>query len=185
VIAIRVILPLFLFLSSLVCVAQVPLTALDRQVQPSAIPQADVQLVQIGIRFYPDGSRIPIWAVMLGDTARAERKARMYRRLGPYGLNATLWTQSDKAPRWVRTTYRRPQNIDEFMAWYEDAAPFTFRQEGDNSLLPWPFAAFAADLIEKLEFIIRYDDGTAKAYLYPGTSAGDAEKFFSAVAAGN
>jgi hypothetical protein len=131
--------------------------------------------MQIGVRSYPDGSQTPIWAVMLGDTAHAEQVARKYSRFGPYGLNATLWTRADDGSGWVMTAYRRPVNVDEAMDWYENSEPFTSRQQGDSSLLPASFANLGDDMIKNVDFIIRYDDGSAKAYLYPGTSKIDAE----------
>ncbi len=140
-----------------------------------------VQLVQIGTRSYPDGSRVPIWAVMMGDTARAERIARRYNRFGPYSLNATIWARSSASPAWVRTTYRRPQSLDEIAAWYEDAEAFSFREEGGTWLLPEPFARLSSELMRRLDFIIRYDDESAKAYLYPGTSRQDAEGIVAAI----
>jgi len=177
---VRVSLPLLLCLPSLLCAGQMPLAAADAR--DSAFP-ASVHLVRIGVRFSSDGLRVPIWAVMLGDTARAERIAHAYRALGPHGLNATLWTRAGDAPHWARTTYRRPKNIDEVIAWRDDVRLFTQRQEGDDSLLPAPVAHLDADLIGKMEFIIRYDDGSTKVYLFPGTSAGDAERVVTALTA--
>lgn len=140
-----------------------------------------VQLVQIGVRSYPDGSRVPIWAVMMGDTARAEGIARRYNRFGPYSLNATIWARSSASPAWVRTTYRRPQSLDEIAAWYDDAEAFSSREEGGAWLLPEPFAKLSTELMQRLDFIIRYDDESEKAYLYPGTSKADAEGVAAAI----
>ncbi len=171
---------LLLCLSSLLCTAQAPGDASPRN---TALSQDNVQLVQIGIRSYPDGSRVPIWAVMMGDTAQAERIARGYRNFGPYGLNATLWTRTEGMPQWARTTYRRPRNAEETVDWYRNREPFTAREQGDSSLLPAPFGMVAAELIEKVDFIVQYDDGSAKVYLYAGTSTEDAQKIVSAVTA--
>jgi hypothetical protein len=44
-------------------------------------------------------------------------------------------------------------------------------------------ASLAAELVGKLDFIIRYDDGSTKVYLYPGTSKGDAERVVMALTA--
>jgi len=180
---VRLSLLLFLSVSSLLRAGQMPPVAATSDVRDAALPVSSVQLVQIGNRFSSDGSRVPIWAVMLGNTAQAERIAHAYRGLGPYGLNATLWTRTSSTPRWARTTYLRPRNIDEVIAWHEDARLFTRRQEGDDSLLPSPVAKLEADLIDKFDFIICYDDGSAKLYLYPGTSAGDAERVVTALTA--
>ncbi len=158
-------------------------SAAAAQVRHAAFSETSVQLVQIGTRFYSDGSRVPIWAVMMGDTAKAERIAHGYRGLGPYGLNATLWTHTDGVSRWARITYRRPRNIEELLAWHEDVALFTLRHEGDDSLLPPRLASLETELIDKLDFIIRYDDGSTKVYLYPGTSNGDAERVVTALTA--
>lgn len=141
------------------------------------MPDAKVQLIQIGVRTYPDGSHIPLWAVMLGDTAHAERVAQRYSRFGPYGLNATLWirAEADSSAGWVMTAYRRPRDVDEAMDWYENREPFTSRRQGDASLLPAAFADLGADVIKNLDFVIQYDDGSVKAYLSAGTSRIDAE----------
>lgn len=160
-----------------------PCAAAAPQSGQAALPEVSVQLVQIGTRFYSEGSRVPIWAVMMGDTAKAESIAHGYRSLGPYGLNATLWTHTDGVSRWARTSYRRPRNIEELLAWHDDVALFTLRQEGDDSLLPPPLAGLKAELVDKFDFIIRYDDGSTKAYLYPGTSNGDAERVVTALTA--
>lgn len=180
---VRFSLTLFLCVSALFCDAQMSGAAAVPQVRHAALPEVNVQLVQIGTRFYSEGSRVPIWAVMLGDTAKAERIAHGYRGLGPYGLNATLWTHTNGVSRWARTTYRRPRNIEELLAWHEDVALFTLRQEGNDSLLPTPFASLEAELVDTLDFIIRYDDGSTKVYLYPGTSNGDAERVVTALTA--
>jgi len=103
-------LPLLLCLSSLICAAQAPRTAAVPPGAGHVLPQRQAQLVQIGVRSYPDGSHLPIWALMLGDTANAEQVARRYGSLGPYSLNATLWTRAEDSPAWVMTTYRRPLN---------------------------------------------------------------------------
>ena len=178
---VRLSLMLFVCVSALFCDAQMPGAAAAPQARHAALSETSVQLVQIGTRFYSDGPRVPIWAVMLGDTAEAERIAHVYRGLGPYGLNATLWTHTDGVSGWVRTSYRRPRNIGELLAWHDDVGLFTLRQEGDDSLLPAPLASLQAELVGKLDFIIRYDDGSTKVYLYPGTSKGDAERVVTAL----
>jgi hypothetical protein len=162
-----------LCLSSLLCVGQ--------QAKPAKAPQSSVRLVQIGMRTYSDGSRTPIWAVMLGDTSDAEKTAYRFRRLGPYALNATLWTHGDAPAAWIRTTYNRPQNADEAAALLHDSESFTQRDEGDASLLPLPLIGLGAHLA-KVDYIVRYDDGSAKAYLYAGTSQSDAELITTAIA---
>lgn len=143
---------------------------------PAVLPQRQAQLVQIGVRSYSDGSHIPIWALMLGDTSHAEQVARRYGSLGPYGLNATLWTRAENGPAWMMTTYRRPLTIDEAVDLHNNAEAFTSRQRGDSSLLPAVFAKLDANLTNSVDFIIQYDDGSTKAYLYPGTSRSDAEQ---------
>ncbi len=178
--AMRYSLSLLLCISSLLCAAQS-----EPQRQKIAISEDSVQLVQIGVRCYPDGSQLPIWAVMMGDTGPAERVARGYSGFGPYSLDATLWTRAEDMPHWVRTTYRRPQNPDEAVNWFKDREPFTSRLEGDSGVLPAQFAILADDLIGKVDFIIRYNDGTAKAYLFAGTSTDDAERIVKALTAGN
>jgi hypothetical protein len=167
-------------LSLLICVSSL-CAGQDLTPQHFRLFTASAQLIQIGVRSSPDGEHVPIWAITMGDTAKAERVAHFYHGLGPYGLNATLWTHAEEGAGWVRTTYRRPRNIDEFIAWHDDARPFTFRAEGDASLLPLPFAGLASDLAGKVDFIIRYDDGSAKAYLYPGTSTADAKRVVAAL----
>ena len=134
-----------------------------------------VQLVQIGIRCYPNGTRVPIWAVMLGDTTGAERTARRYSGFGPYSLDASVWVRNADGPSWVRTTYNRPQTADEAAVWYENAEAFSDREEGGTELLSAPFRKLSGDLIRKVEFIVRYDDESVKAYLVPGTSKEDAD----------
>ncbi len=162
-------------LSSLPCAGQSASAAASTAIP--FLPDAKAQLIQIGTRTYPDGSHTPLWAVMLGNTAQAEQIAQRYSRFGPYGLNATLWTraEADTPTGWVRTAYRRPQNVDEAMDWYENSAPFTSRQQGDCSLLPAAFAGLDTDVIKNLDFVIQYDDGSIKAYLSAGTSRIDAE----------
>ena len=113
---------------------------------------------------------------MLGDTSHAEQVARRYGSLGPYGLNATLWTRAEDGSAWMMTTYRRPLNIDEAVDLHNNAEAFTSRQRGDSSLLPAVFAKLDANLTNYVDFIIQYDDGSTKAYLYPGTSRSDAEQ---------
>ncbi len=178
--AIRYSLPFLLCISSLVCGAES-----DAQRQQVAISQDSVKLVQIGVRHYPDGAHLPIWAVMMGDTTAAEHMARRYSGFGPYSLDATLWTRVEGVSHWARTTYRRPQNPDEAVDWLNDREPFTSRLEGDSGVLPAQFALLADELISKVDFIIRYTDGSAKAYLVAGTSAEDAEKIVRALSAGD
>ena len=174
-------LPLLLFMASLLCAAQAPRAAGAPQGEGHVLPQSQAQLVQIGVRSYPDGSQLPIWALMLGDTANAEQVASRCRGLGPYSLNATLWTREEGGPAWVMTTYRRPMTIDEAVDLHNHREAFTSRRQGDRSLLPPAFAKLRADLISNVDFIIQYDDGSAKAYLYPGTSRNDAEDAAAAV----
>jgi hypothetical protein len=168
-------------MSSLLCAGQAPRTAAVLQGEGHVLPQRQAQLVQIGVRSYPDGSHLPIWALMLGDTANAEQVASRYRGLGPYSLNATLWTRAEDGPTWVMTTFRRPVTIDEAVDLHNNREAFTSRRQGDRSLLPPAFARLKADLIDNVDFIIQYDDGSAKAYLYPGTSRSDAEDTTAAV----
>jgi hypothetical protein len=118
---------------------------------------------------------------MLGDTTRAEQTARRFTGMGPYSLNATLWTRGNDEATWVRTTYRRPGSIDEALDWVENAERFRSQQEGNGSVLPGPFARLSAERLGDLDFIIQYDDGTAKAYLFPGTSRSAAEKFVALI----
>ena len=172
-------LPVLLCFSSWLCAAQTSRAAAGPVSE--RLPQVSVQLVQIGVRAYSDGSHIPIWAVMLGDTTGAERIASRYGRFGPYGLNATLWTRADDAPAWVMTTYRRPMNIDEAVDWYKNSEAFISREQGDGSLLPTALGNLSADVINHVDFIIQYDDGSTKAYLYPGTSSTDAEHALAAI----
>jgi hypothetical protein len=167
-------LPLLL-LSSLLCAAQGPYAAAIPANKTHIKPPSKIELMQIGVRSYPDGSHTPIWAVMLGDTSHAEQVARQYGRFGPYGLDATLWTRGEDAAGWVMTAYRRPRNIDEAMDWYKNAEPFISRQQGDCSLLPTAFGSLGSDNIKNIDFVIQYNDGSMKAYLYPGTSRKDAE----------
>jgi hypothetical protein len=119
---------------------------------------------------------------MVGDTGNAEEIAHQYRWLGPCGLNATLWTRAAETATWIRTSYRRPQNVDEAIAWRGNPESFTTRQQGSVSLLPPPFGRLEADLIEKVEFIITYDDDhSSKAYLVPGTLKADAQAIVAAI----
>ncbi len=134
-----------------------------------------VQVVQIGVRSYSDGFRVPIWAVMIGDTGPAERAAHRYDVFGPYGLNATVWVRNGDAPTWVRTTYQRPGTANEVAHWLENAEAFSYRDEGGTELLPLSFRKLSGDLLRTVEFIVRYDDKSAKAYLFPGTSREEAE----------
>jgi hypothetical protein len=140
-----------------------------------------VELVQSGVRSQSDGPRIPLWAIMVGDTGNAEQIAHQYRWLGPCGLNATVWTRNEETATWVRTSYRRPQNVDEAIAWRANPDRFTSRKQGNISLLPSPFARLGTGLIEKVEFIITYDDDSSKAYLFPGTLKGDAQAIVAAI----
>jgi hypothetical protein len=134
-----------------------------------------VQVVQIGVRSYSDGFRVPIWAVMIGDTGPAERAAHKYNVFGPYSLNATVWVRNGDAPTWVRTTYQRPRTADEVADWLENAEAFSYREEGGTELLPVSFGKLSGELLRTVEFIVQYDDTSAKAYLFPGTSREEAE----------
>jgi hypothetical protein len=166
-------LSLLLCLSS-VCAAQAPRIAAGSS-SAENVSAANAKVLQIGVRSYPDGSHIPIWAIMLGDTANAEHVAHSYVRFGPHGLNATLWTHVDGTSQWSMSIYRRPSTLDEALEWYKNAEAFTSHQTGDYSLLPAGFAKLSADVIKSIDFIIRYNDGSIKAYLYPGTSRADVE----------
>ncbi len=135
-----------------------------------------VQVVQIGVRSYSDGFRVPIWAVMIGDTGPAERAAHLYNVFGPYSQNATVWVRNGDAPTWVRTTYQRPRTADEVADWLENAEAFSYREEGGTELLPVSFRKLSGDLLRTVEFIVRYEDKSAKAYLFPGTSREEAEE---------
>jgi hypothetical protein len=173
---------LSLCLSSLLCFAQSAHWAID---QPNPLPQRDVQLVQTGTRsMHPQGLHIPLWAITAGDTTAAEQIAHQFNSCGPYGLNATLWTRTDHARGWVQTSYRRPKDADEAMALRQNPEPFTSRRHGDASILPSPFAELTPDMRDKIEFIIMYDDGTAKSYLYPGVSQQDAEEIVAFINTG-
>jgi hypothetical protein len=168
-------------LSSLLCFAQAARWTNDQIRRP----HRDVQLVQTGTRSsQPQGLHIPLWAIMAGDTTAAEQIAHRFNSCGPYGLNATLWTRADDAHGWVQTSYRRPKDADEAMELRHDPEPFTSRGHGDESILPTPFAELTPDMRDKVEFIIRYDDGTAKSYLYPGVSRQDAENIVTFINAG-
>lgn len=140
-----------------------------------SLPDASVQLVQIGVRSYPDGLRVPMWAVMIGNTARAELRAREHKEFGPYSLNGTVWVPSGNAQTWVRVTYRRPQTLDDVVDWYSNAEAFSSRKEGGISLLPRPFSELSSDVIQRIDFIVVYEDRSAKAYLLPGISKQEGE----------
>lgn len=135
-----------------------------------------VQLVQIGVRS-TNGVHTPLWAVMMGDTTAAEQFARRFKALGPHSLNATVWTHDEDSAGWLRTTFIRPRDIDEAVDLHNDPQAFTLRKTGGVGVLPPQFWGITADLMERIDFIIRYeDDGSAKAYLYPYTSREDAEQ---------
>lgn len=141
-----------------------------------------VKGVQIGMHF-EGNSRVPLWAVMVGDTTRAESVARFYAStLGPYALDATLWVR-DTPAQWSKVTYRRPQNIDELLDFHDDAATFTSRETCTASLLPLRIGDLRPDLLRQIDFIIRYDDGSAKAYLLAGTSRAQLDEIVLAISA--
>jgi hypothetical protein len=142
-----------------------------------------VRLVQIGVRS-TNGVHSPLWAVMMGDTTAAEQYARRFKSLGPYALNATVWTHQETSPDWMRTTFVRPRDIDEAVDLHNDSRAFTFRKSGD--VLPREFKALAPSMMERVDFIIRYeDDGSAKAYLYPYTSRDEADQIVRALSGGD
>ena len=152
----------------LLCSGQTPASA---HPQPNQISLSQpAQLVQSGVRSTANGDRIPLWSVMIGDTSEAEHRGHQFQWLGPYGLDATLWTRDSQLEEsWIRSTFRRPRNLDEALDWHDNADAFTSRQTGNASLLPAVFAAMPKQLLARVEFVIAYSDGTAKAYLYAGT----------------
>jgi hypothetical protein len=146
---------------------------------PLANASEVVQAVQIGVRIQGE-SRIPIWAVMVGDTSSAERIGRLFSRLGPNGLDATVWTR-DTTFQWSKTTFHRPQNLDEMMSLLDDREAFTSRESGDVSLLPVRFRTLRPELLQDLDFIICYNDGTAKAYILPGVSQAEVDEIVAGI----
>lgn len=153
----------------------------------SAFGAEPVSLVEVGSSYTTEdgGKTMPIFAVMIGDTARAEHLANVWSQyFGPYALDATLWVHPADEPAdvWKRATYHRPQNIYEAQVFYEDREAWKFEETDKAHMIlpPYARALTPAELL-KVDFIITYFDGGTKVYVKSWTSPEDAKALFEAI----
>jgi hypothetical protein len=142
-----------------------------------------VSLVRIGTRSYSDGREsIQLFAVMIGDTLRAEIAAnkREEMGLGPYAIDGTIWKCSDESSgdKWMEITYSAPRTIEEMETFMEHPELFMDKKEGGAEILPYPFKKLNDSNLARIDFIVSYKAGGMKAYIFPES---DAEALFEAV----
>lgn len=145
-----------------------------------------VSLVEIGNSFTTEdgGKNVPIFAVMLGNTKKAEMLAYNWsQHFGPWSLDAALYVRpADKpAGTWKKAAYHRPKNADEAKKWFDRKEDFYEEAYGDIALLPEPFRGLPAEELAKVEFITAYFDGSTKVYVKSWTSPEDAKALFEAI----
>lgn len=163
----------------------------------SAFGAETVSLVEVGSSYTTEGGgkTMPLFAVMIGNTGRAERLANIWSKFfGPYSLNATLWVHPADEPAdvWKRVIYHRPRNIYEAQVFYENHEVWKFEQtDKAHMILPGFVRALPPAELAKVEFVITYfsdeggsasgGDGGTKVYIKSWTPPADAKALFEAI----
>lgn len=143
---------------------------------PRGTPQANaspfrselVALQQVGSTSV-NGLASPMWAIRIGDTEAAEHAAATSSRfLGANSIHGIVWVRDGES--WIKATYYRPRSAFEFVDFLKNPRPFSVRQTGDVSILPFPFNRLNAKKLRGIDFIVTYFDGGTKAYIQSGSS---------------
>ncbi|OGZ02702.1 MAG: hypothetical protein A3G64_02855 [Candidatus Liptonbacteria bacterium RIFCSPLOWO2_12_FULL_60_15] len=147
-----------------------------------------VSLVEIGNSFTTEdgGKSMPIFAVMIGNTEKAERASLYWTRFfGLYATNGTFWVHPVDEPAniWKRIIYHRPRNIYEAQIFFADQEAWSFKEtDKGHIILPSYARALTPAQLEKVDFIITYfDGGGTKVYVKSWTSPEDAKALFEAI----
>ena len=150
-------------------------------------PEAVVSLVEVGYSFTTEsgGKSMPIYAVMIGNTGKAENASLYWTKFfGLYATNGTFWVHPVDQPAdvWKRVIYHRPGSMYEAAVFFEDPETWRF-EETDKAHIILP--AFVRSLppaeLARVEFVITYFDGGTKVYVRSWTPPDEAKALFEAV----
>lgn len=182
-----VLLPVFVmvFLASVLLIA-INLAFAAASGSVSAPGKEPISLVEVGTSYTTggDGKTTPIYAVMIGNTLKAEEVAlALSRHFGPYAVNATIWVHrvDQPADTWTRIIFHRPRNIYETQVFFDDQGAWEFEETDKASVILPSFArALTPAELLKVDFIVTYFDGGTKVYLKSEVTTEEAKKLFEA-----
>ncbi|MDP3947210.1 MAG: hypothetical protein Q8Q41_00770 [bacterium] len=147
-----------------------------------------VSLVEVGYSFTTEdgGKSMPLFAVMLGNTAKAENASLYWTKFfGLYATNGTFWVHPVDQPAdvWKRVIYHRPGSMYEAAVFFEDQETWRFEEtDKAHMILPAFVRALPSAELAKVEFVLTYfDGGGTNVYLKSRTPPESARALFETI----
>lgn len=126
----------------------------------------------------------PLYAIVAKNTNHAEELSSSWMKyFAEYALDGEIFVrlEDDSVDSWKVVAYHRPKDADQAGAWSKDKTLFSEEKSGDRSILPAPIRALPDKSFAKVWHLVHYFDGSAKVYLQPGTTAGEAAELLRAL----